>query len=126
MQQDLRVEAGKDSKGNDGVRLSIGSQSVGLDPKTLSDLIATLARLRSRMSPPIEWKEPNAGGPIEALDDPSWYLQPATDSAVMILTLRHPGYGQMHFALPQKSYLLLQERLSAQLERANAQPGTNA
>lgn len=120
MEEQLRVEAGQDPRGNDAVKISIGDHAVGLDVTTLSKLIESLGAIRARLQPPIPWDVPNLGHRIEALEDPNWHLQAATEGGVILLTVLHTGFGPLHFAFPKKSYSRLQETLDDNIVLAEA------
>lgn len=78
---------------------------ITLELPEFTDLQRDLARYRQQFSETVPM-ELEPGAKAEAAVDPRWQVMtgnPGLPEGAVLLQIRHPGYGWLHFAVPEAS-----------------------
>jgi hypothetical protein len=116
----LQLALGKrDQDGADALILTIGSETIGLDAKLVSQVIAAMGNNRAQMQPPVldEWRDPVVGEKIEIALPDRWYVQPDLLGKLLLVSIHHPGFGRLDFGLDRDAYLSLQRLINDYVEQ---------
>lgn len=92
---------------------------INLPPDVVSQVIDRLADYRAAMTPPIGGDRPPAG-PVKAVLDPKWWVQPEPLTEGMAIALLHPGLGWISFVIPPAELEKLKTYVDGNLARAKS------
>lgn len=84
--------------------------SIRMDAAALDNLLLALGKLRAEMLPGVE--KPVLGAVYEGIIDPAWQTGYDAMADGVDLSLRHPGFGWIHFVLPRHEALAIARVLS--------------
>jgi hypothetical protein len=90
-----------------------------MDAKQVDELIALLIRLRADMYPPVPEALPNTMI-FRGVRDPAGYLETDRLGDCVLLHLRHPGIGWVHFGFPLGKARAIAEHMRERAETALA------
>jgi len=104
--------------GDNGLRISVESESMILDVPTIDTLIEELGRLRSEMRPCVpQALSPSKQHLVEL--DPGWHAEHSQLLDGSVIFFRHSGLGWTCFALPRPSLEKLIETLTEHLDASH-------
>jgi hypothetical protein len=118
----LRAHGNEDGS----VTLSMPSTAETVTAAELDVIIRGLGEVRSRCLPeipmdPPEYQRGDGSITVEAIEDPRYYIAVGKYSDMVVLLLRHPGYGWLAFGPPAKE----SERMREFFERAEGRAASN-
>jgi hypothetical protein len=96
--------------------------TLSLDAEGIKSIITALGELRAGMLP----KEPTEFVPttsVHAIPDPGWTAESELMEGDILLHIRDPGFGWMHYCLPRDTARQLGAHLLALADRPNTAEG---
>jgi hypothetical protein len=96
--------------------------ALSLDVDGIKSVIAALGELRAGMLPgePTEFAPT---GSVHAISDPAWTAEPEMMEGNILLHIRDPGFGWLHYCLPRDAARKLGTHLQALADLPNKPDG---
>ena len=104
--------------GNNGLRVSVESESLILEVPTIDALIEELGKLRSEMRPCVPHEISLSKQHLVEMD-PKWHAEHSQLLDGSVVFFRHSGLGWTCFALPRPSIEKLIQTLTDHLDAAS-------
>ena len=104
--------------GNNGLRVSVESESLILEVPTIDALIEELGKLRSEMRPCVPQEVSLSKQHLVEMD-PEWHAEHSQLLDGSVVFFRHSGLGWTCFALPRPSLEKLIETLTEHLDASH-------
>lgn len=90
---------------------------ITLELPELTDLMRSLMERRAAFAEPVPMEAPDRTSRDTALVDPAWRITRSGPDLLVLLQLRHPGYGWLNFALPAHEAAAMARYLTAPQEQ---------
>ncbi|MDB5821678.1 MAG: hypothetical protein JWR21_382 [Herminiimonas sp.] len=114
----------KSTLNQDGTaRLSIGTEEVVLTPRELERQIAELASIRARMLDSVPSEAPYIENVVQ---QPIYALRTDRVTCASLLSLRHPGFGWIHFELAAKDALVMRRMWTEIVSKLDLEPAVGS
>jgi hypothetical protein len=92
------------------------------DTDTVGMILKNLGEFRGQMTPAIQPERWPGGQKADTIPDPAWYVEQDAERGDIVLHIRDPRFGWLHYAIPRATA----QQLAVLLQLANGEPGRAA